>query len=169
MPRDGVQRHRERVGQHRHLVGYRVGHREQHRLVSGQVLGETTRRDAQVGKGLTRRLVPRAAPLTDAARHAVHNGDARPVLELALDLVPEHDACRGASELLDVGAAEPTRPNPNELPGAVGLGQIGKLGQPIRVEDDRAHRPIVGGARSRARSSEPDRERDEPAECPDRR
>jgi hypothetical protein len=55
----------------------------------------------------------------------MHDRDARPVRELAFDLVPENRACGCVSELLDVGAAEPTRPNANELPGAVGLGQIG--------------------------------------------
>ena len=33
--RDGVQRHRERVGEHRDLVGHVVGHGEQHRRVRG--------------------------------------------------------------------------------------------------------------------------------------
>ena len=70
--------------------------------------------------------------------------------ELTLDLVPEDGAWYRAAELLDVRAAEPAGADDNELPWAVGLGQIGKLRQPIRVEDDRAHRRIVGGARGRA-------------------
>ena len=39
MPHDGVEGHRERVGQHRRLVGDAVGYRDQHGVVRRQLLG----------------------------------------------------------------------------------------------------------------------------------
>ena len=42
MAGDGVQRHRKRVGEHRQLVGHRIGHREQHAVVSRHQLGVAT-------------------------------------------------------------------------------------------------------------------------------
>ena len=39
MPGDRVQRHRERVGEHRDLVGHRIRHREQHAVVCRHQLG----------------------------------------------------------------------------------------------------------------------------------
>ena|SRR5471030_958242 len=86
----------------------------------------------------------REAALADAAGHAMHDRDARPVLELACDLVPEHRSGRRAAELLHVGATEPTGTHTHEQTGARGLRQIGELREPVRVENYRAHRPIVG-------------------------
>ena len=74
---------------------------------------------------------------------------ARAVLELARDLVTEHGPAGRAAELLDVGAAEAAGAHAHEQAGAGRLGQVGELRQPVRVENDRAHRPIVGGARGR--------------------
>ena len=45
---DRVERHRERVGEHRHLVGHVVGDRHQHVAVGGQALGEPAGRVGRV-------------------------------------------------------------------------------------------------------------------------
>jgi hypothetical protein len=88
------------------------------------------------------------APFARAARYAVHDRDAGAVLEHACDLVPEYRARRAATELLDVRAAEPARAHAHEQAVATWLRQLGELREPVRVENDRAHRPIVGTARA---------------------
>ena len=97
------------------------------------------------------------------AGNAVHHRDALAALELARDLVAEHGAGSGAPELLHVGAAETARHDADERAGSGRLRQVGELGQPVGVEDDRAHRPIVGGTRGRLARYAWARERDEPA------
>ena len=85
--------------------------------------------------------------IAGAARNAVHDRDARSVLELTDDLVTEHAP---GSERPSFSTSEPQRPHARtrtSAPGAGRLRQIGELGQPVGVENDRAHRPIVGGAR----------------------
>ena len=57
--------------------------------------------------------------------------DARAVLELAGDLVPEHGARRGAAELLDVRAAETARAHAHEQrPAPAGSGRSASSGSP---------------------------------------
>ena len=116
-----------------------------------QPLGEAAGRDPQLAELAAGRLVAGEAALAGPAGHAVHDGHARAVLELARDLVPEHGARSGAAELLDVRAAQPAGADAHEQPGPGRLRQLGELWEPVVVEDDRAHRRIVGGARGRTR------------------
>ena len=67
------------------------------------------------------------------------------------------------TELLDVGAAQAAGAHADKHAGTGRLRQVGELGQPVRVEDDRAHRPIVGGARGRSALLDVNRERGEQA------
>jgi hypothetical protein len=69
------------------------------------------------------------------------------VLELAHDLMAEHGAHWGSPELLDVRAAQAAGTNANERAWSGRLGQLGELWEPVVVENDRAHRRIVGGTR----------------------
>ena len=94
--------------------------------------------------------MPGAAAVTVAARHTVHDGDACSVFEEAFDLMPEHGACRRTSELLDVRAAETTGEHADEVTGTCRVGDLGEPGEPVRVEDDRAHATILGRVRAEA-------------------
>ena len=69
------------------------------------------------------------------------------VLELADDLMAEHGPRRGPPELFDVRAAQAAGTNANERARSGRLRQFGELGEPVVVENDRAHRRIVGGTR----------------------
>ena len=73
-----------------------------------------------------------------------------PVFEDADDLVPEHGAGGAAAELLDVGAAETAGEYADEVAGTCRVGNLGEPGQPVRVEDDRAHATILGRVRAEA-------------------
>ena len=98
-----------------------------------------------------------------AARDAVQHRDARAVVEDAVELVAEHEPGGGPAELLDVRAAQAAGADVHELARSGRLGELGELGKPVGVEDDRAHRRIVGGARGRDSPLELHRERDQPA------
>ena len=87
------------------------------------------------------------AALAGPARDAVQHGDTGAVLELAHDLVAEHRARRSMPELLDVGSTQAARANAYERAGSGRLRKVGELGEPVVVENDRAHRRIVGGTR----------------------
>ncbi len=60
-------------------------------------------------------------------------------------LVPEHSACVLGAQLLDVGAAEPAGEHADDVP--LGLVDLREPRPARRVEDDCAHRRIVGRAR----------------------
>ena len=146
-----TQHTRERLDPDAVVVAHRVGQR--HAMARAQLLGEATGGDPQLAKLAAGGLVAGEAALARAARDAVHHRHARTVLELARDFVTEHRARRGAAELLDVRAAEATRLHTHEQPRAGRLRDVGQLRQAVGVENDRAHRPIVGGARGRSGSS----------------
>ena len=114
-------------------------------MACAQQLGKATGCDPQLAKLAARRLMAGQAALTRSARDAVHDRDTRAVLELAHDLVAEHGARRRA--------AETACPHADEKPGAGRLRDVRQLRQTIGVENDRAHRRIVGGARSRSGGS----------------
>jgi hypothetical protein len=77
----------------------------------------------------------------------MEDGDALAGFEDALDLVPEDDA-GGMPELLDIGAAKAARADMDEDAVALRLRELGELREPIRVEDDRAHRPHYRAVRA---------------------
>ena len=91
--------------------------RQRDAMCRAQRLGKAAGRDPQLAKLAAGRLMAREAPLACPARDAVHDGDARAVLELARDLVTEHAAGGGAAELLDVRAAQPAGAHAHEQPG----------------------------------------------------
>ena len=138
--------------------------RQRHAVRRAQPLRESAGRDLQLAELVARRLVTGEAARAVPAGNAVHHRDPLAALQLACHLVAEHRAGRGAPELLDVGAAETARADADERAGGGRLRQIGELGQPVGVKNDRAHRRIVGGARGRfGPPSEMNRERDQPA------
>ena len=112
-----------------------------------QPLRKTAGRDPHDAELRAGRLVTGETALARPARDAMQHGDAGAVLELAHDLMAEHGARRGPPELLDVGAAQTAGTNAHERAWSGRLRQFGELGQPVVVENDRAHRRIVGGAR----------------------
>ena len=58
------------------------------------------------------------ATLARPARDAVHHRHTRTVLQLTRDLVTEHGAALGPTELLNVGAAKTAGSHANEQAGA---------------------------------------------------
>ena len=70
--------------------------------------------------------MPGPALLALAAGGVVDEGDAASVGGLADDLVPEHGSVGGASDLLDVGAAQPAGEHAHELARPVRLGYVRK-------------------------------------------
>ena len=142
-----TQHTRERLDPDAVVVAHRVG--QGHAMTRAQLLGEATGGDPQLAKLAAGGLVAGEATLTRAARDAVHHRHARTVLELARDFVTEHRARGGAAQLFDVRAAEATRLHANEQPRAGRLRDVRQLRQTIGVENDRAHRPIVGGGGAR--------------------
>ncbi len=74
----------------------------------------------------------------------VDQGDAASVGRLADDLVPEHGSLGGASDLLDVRAAQPTGEHAHELARPIRLGYVRKGRLSVGAQDDSAHGRIVG-------------------------
>jgi len=68
----------------------------------------------------------------------VNDGDAVAVLQLPLDLVPEHDPGLRPPHLLQVGPAEPARANAHEQARSRRLWQLDELRQAVVVEGDSA-------------------------------
>ena len=95
-----------------------------------QPLGEAAGVDPQLLELVARRLMAGAAAVAVAARHTVHDGDARAVFEDALDLVPEHGAGEAAAELLDVRAAQTAGEYADEVAGTCRVGNLGEPGNP---------------------------------------
>ena len=101
----------ENAGQR--LYVRRAGVVERGRHVDGlrraDTLGEAAGHDRRRGELVARRLVPRQAPVTRAARAVVDKDDAPRVSRLGDDLVAEDAARELRAQLLDVRAAEPAR------------------------------------------------------------
>ena len=68
-------------------------------------------------------------------------GEAHSIRSPRDDLVAEHGPGRCATELLDVGAAEPAREHAHRVAGS---GRVREPGLSLCVEYDRAHARIVG-------------------------
>ena len=115
-----------------------------------QPLGEAARVDAQLLELVARRLMAGTAALAVPARDAVHDRDVRAVFEDARHFMTEDCAGGAAAELLDIRAAEAAGEYVDEVAGTCRVGNLGEPGQPVRVEDDRAHATILGRVRGEA-------------------
>lgn len=113
--------------------------RKRYAVRRAQVLAEPSGIDPRRLELAARRRVARTTPLARAARDAVDDGDPVAVLELPLDLVPEHGSGRSSTELLDVGPAQPAGAHADEQPRPPRLGQGHDLRKTGVVEGDRAH------------------------------
>ena len=164
MAGDRVQRHRKRVGEHRRLVGHRIGHWEQHTVVSRHQLGVAAghigrhpgvdpRLDVAVAEAPAQAVVPALAGRAgrfDAARPAgqprvehhplahLETAGLRPRLHHVSDHLVTHDLrerAEGGHRVVGVALAEVQQ----DLLGvrAADTGQPGSSDDPIIVQQGR--------------------------------
>ena len=140
-PLHGAQHTGERLDVGRGRVVDRV--RQVERLGRVRPFGESAGDDRRGAERVAGRLVPGQATVAFAAGQVVDERDAPPV-ELRRHLVTEHRPRGRGADLLDVGAAQPAGEHPDERAVPVRLGHVGEPRLPRLVENDRAHRGIVG-------------------------
>jgi hypothetical protein len=116
------------LGERRYGIADLVG--DGNRRASPNALGQPARDDRRCPELLAGGLVPGPAALAAAAGQMMDERDPAPVLALGNDLMPEHGSCRVAADLLNVGPAQASRTDAEELTVTVGLRELGDHGFP---------------------------------------